>query len=364
MFNPAMLVLAREAAGLTQSSLAQQTGVSQARISKLEGGFDHPSSELIDGLAKECSVPVEFFSQSEPIIGEGLIEFFHRRRRTLPAKPLTKAHAASNVVRLELGRLFRGVEMADTAAFPTTPESEGLSPEEAAALARAVWRLPPGPLPDLTALVEATGVPVIQMSLGHEKLRAISMPGPDGRHLIVLNKDLPASNQRWSLAHELGHLAMHYKAITPATEEEADAFASALLAPAADIKSDLRGLRFRDLGPLKQKWRMSMSALIRTARDLGFISDRQYRTFNIEMNSLPGGRKREPGEFPREQPRLVRQVIDYYRERLGYSVGEVARLMVAHEGRVRHFYLGEQNDGRGLRVVGRPPIGAVQPFGG
>ncbi len=360
MFNPSMLVLAREAAGLTQSSLAHQVDVSQARISKLEGGFDQPSSDLVAAVARECSVPVEFFEQRDSILGEGIIEFFHRRRRTLPAKPLTKAHATSNIIRLELSRLLRGVEMVDVAAFPVAPEGEDLTPAEAAALARAVWRLPPGPLPDLTALVEAAGVPVVQMSLGHEKLRAISMPGPDGRHLIILNRDLPPSNQRYSLAHELGHLAMHYTAVTPEIEAEADAFAAALLAPATDIINDLRGLRFRDLGPLKQKWRMSMQALIRTASDLDCISDRQYRTFNMEMNRLPGGRKREPGEFPREEPRFVRWVINYYREQLGYAVGEIAQLMVANEERVRTFYLGEPMGGqRGLRVIGRPAIGVA-----
>lgn len=363
MFNPAMLVLAREAAGLTQISLAHQTGVSQARISKIESGFDWPAPELVASLARECSVPEEFFVQHDTILGEGVIEFFHRRRRTLPARPLTKAHAMSNTVRLELGRLLRGIEMVDAAAFPMAPEDEDLSPEEAAALARAAWRLPPGPVPDLTALVEATGVPVVQMSLGHEKLRAISMPGPNGHHLIVLNRDLPSSNQRWSLAHELGHLAMHYKTITPNIEEQADAYAAALLAPAADIGKELRGLRFRDLGPLKQKWRMSMQALIRTAKDLGYISDRQYRTFSIEMNRLPSGRKREPGEFPREDPRLVRRVINHYREQLGYTISEIGRLMVAHEDRVRSFYLGEPPTPRGLRAVGRASISVVQPLG-
>ena len=38
-FNPQMLVVAREAAGLTQSELAEAIGVTQSKISKLEDGL-------------------------------------------------------------------------------------------------------------------------------------------------------------------------------------------------------------------------------------------------------------------------------------------------------------------------------------
>jgi Zn-dependent peptidase ImmA (M78 family) len=154
------------------------------------------------------------------------------------------------------------------------------------------------------------------------------MPGASGSYLIILNSMLPPSAQRYALAHELGHLVMHNGTATADMERDADEFAAALLMPADDIRPELRGIRFRDLGPLKPRWRVSLAALIRQAHRLGHISDRQYRTFNMELNRLPGGRKREPGEFEPEHPRLMRHILAHYNRELGYSRNDLLNLLV------------------------------------
>lgn len=358
--NPRMVTLAREAAGMTQTALAHAAGISQAQLSKIEHGLEEPTEEAQAAFARECEVPVSFFNQQDPVLGEGIIEFFHRKRMTLPAKALKRAHAQTNIMRLETLRLLRTIELTDVAAFPVYPVDEYGSPDEIARLTRATWRLPSGPLPDLIALIEATGVPVLQFSLGHEKLSAISVPGEAGRHLIVLNGDLPASHQRFALAHELGHLTMHSGVPSDDLEQEANQFASALLMPSDDIRPALRGVRFRDLGGLKPVWRVSLAALIRRAHDLDQISDRQYRTFNMQLNQLPGGRKREPGEFPSERPRLLAHIIEHYQQDLEYSMEDLQHLMVAHEDHIRRSYLGEEV--RTLRPVGRRDGATIHQF--
>ncbi len=353
MYNHRMLTLAREMAGMTQVALAHAVGMSQSAISQAEHGFEEPSRELFERMAAELDVPVEFFFQPEHPIGEGLVDFFHRRRRTLPARPLKRAHAFANVVRLELLRLFRTIELTNVSPFPSF-SVEDHSPVEAAQMVRATWRVPPGPMPGLIQLVEAAAVPVVRANLGHEKLGAISMPGLEGRHIIVLNEMMPASNLRWGMAHELGHLVMHVgSAVSPNMEDEADEFAAELLMPRSDIGPQLRGVRFRDMGDLKREWHVSIAALTRRAHDLGCISQRQYRSFHVQINKLPGGRKHEPGEFPHERPQLVRSVIEYFKSQLGYSLDAVAKIMVATSDGVRVRYLGEASTSR-VRGVGRP----------
>jgi Zn-dependent peptidase ImmA (M78 family)/transcriptional regulator with XRE-family HTH domain len=350
-FNPKMLTLAREAAGLTQGVVAAECGVSQALMSKIEHGLERPTEDLMRRVAEACEVPLPFLHQQEALLGEGLVDFFHKKRLTLPAKPLRRANALANVTRLETMHLMRTLELTDVAPFPSFPLDEYGSIEEIAQMVRATWRIPPGPLPDLVAILEAAAVPIFTLSLGHEKLSAISMPGVEaGGHIIILNRDLPASALRFALAHELGHLVMHQGVATSDMEREADEFASALLMPASDISQSLRNVRFRDLGGLKTVWRVSLAALIYRAHQLGAISDRHYRTLNIQLNQLPGGRKREPGESEPEQPRLIRYVIEHYEKELDYNFRDIEDLMVTTESSLRSKYFGEPE--RHLRSIG------------
>jgi Zn-dependent peptidase ImmA (M78 family)/DNA-binding XRE family transcriptional regulator len=340
-FNRRMITLARDAVGLTQSSLAHQIGISQGLISKIENGLEEPAKDLLDRIGQACGVPASFFEQQDEILGDGLIDYYHKKRLTLPAKPLKKANALANLHRLEALRLLRTLEFAEAADFPVFLADEHQSVEVIAQLVRATWRVPPGPLPNLIALIEATGVPIFVVDLGHEKLSAISMPGISGRHVIILNGSLPPSAQRFALAHELGHLVMHGGTASDDMEREADLFAAALLMPADQIRTQLRGLQFKALGALKAQWRVSLAALIRRAHDLHCISDRQYKTFNIGLNRLPGGRKREPGEFEAERPRLIKHLFHHYRTELDYSIEDLRTLMVVTDERLRTEYLDE-----------------------
>lgn len=358
--NLKLMVTAREAAGFTQSTLAAQVGVSQAFLSKVEHGLKPPPPALVESIADAVRVPVEFFSQERPPAGEGIVDFFHRKRATLPVKPLRKAQAIVNMIRHEVLNLLEVVDLPDAAPLPEFPSDEYESPEEIASLVRATWRVPRGPLPDLIGLIEATGTPVVLAGLGHPKLSAICVPGANGRPIIVLNKDLPASHQRFSLAHDLGHLVMHSGQTGPDDiEQEADRFAAELLMPSADIAAALRGLRFSSLGQLKNVWRVSMAALIRKAYTLRQIEKRQYEFLNIQLGQTPGGRKREPGEFEPEEPKLVRHVIEHLRDRTGYTIEEIAAVMVADPAVVRERYLGEAP--RILRAVPNVPKLATIP---
>jgi len=145
---------------------------------------------------------------------------------------------------------------------------------------------------------------------------------------------------------------MHSGTASADMERDADAFAAALLMPANDIRPELRGVRFRDLGVLKPRWRVALAALIRQAHKLGAISDRQYRTFNMQLNALPGGRKHEPGEFDPEQPRLLRHILKHYQHEMGYSIGEICDAMVVTRERLNECYLGTPQ--RRLRAVNAP----------
>lgn len=364
LFNPTMFTTVKDAAGLTQTAIADYVGLSQASVSKVENGLDEPSPQFLQQVSELAGVAPEIFYQHADLLPGTLFDIFHKKRLTLPAKPLKAANAQAQLTRLHVGHLLRTFDVPVTLPFPNLNLDQHESPSEVAALTRAIWQVPNGPFPDLVKVVEATGTPVILMDLGHEKLRAMSMPGAKGygTHVILLNDRLPPSAQRFALAHEIGHLIMHEGVASEEMEKEADAFASALLMPEHDIAPKLRNVRFRDLGPLKAYWRVSLASLIYRANALGLITERHARTLYMELNKLPGGRKREPGEFAREEPALVRHVIDGYVAQ-GYSIPELCKLMVVTEGEFRSRFLGEAPAGGRLRLV-KATVGGQSNRGG
>jgi Zn-dependent peptidase ImmA (M78 family) len=127
--------------------------------------------------------------------------------------------------------------------------------------------------------------------------------------------DGPSDRVRMSTAHELGHLVLHrhFSSGTQEMETQAYRFAAELLLPATDIVGDLQSERlnlFR-LAGLKQKWKVSMQALARRARDLQVISGRQY-TYLMRQMSARGWRTEEPawGQQEGEKPRALRKMVE------------------------------------------------------
>ena len=68
-----------------------------------------------------------------------------------------------------------------------------------------------------------------------------------------------------------------------------------------------------------------MAALIRRAHDLGKITDRQYREFQVRLAKL-GWRTLEPGELPPEEPSAVDRLIALRRQEQGATDEQLAQL--------------------------------------
>lgn len=127
--------------------------------------------------------------------------------------------------------------------------------------------------------------------------------------VLVINTDAPTDRRRFTLAHEIGHLVC---APDPGenAEEMAQAFAAELLAPAHQVRSDLKAVPLNParLLQLKAVWRVSAAALLRRAVDLGVLTESRYRTLNAQMSAL-GWRTREPEPLPAERATVVPEFV-------------------------------------------------------
>ena len=314
------LKLARRMAGLNLRDVAARVGVSAQAISKYERDQDVPSSGVLLRLAQALNVPVHYFLRPPRL---GRIVPAYRRHATLPRKQEASllAHVHDWLERyLAIEDLTpEQHQFTWPAGFPypvTTPDDA----EHAAVALRHAWQVGLDPIENLTELLEDRGIKVGLVSDASGKFDACSFRAElDGDiPVVTVSGRVPGDRQRFSIAHELGHLALRMQAGADA-EKLAHRFAGAFLVPESVVTTEL-GEHRHDLHPyelhmLKHKYGLSMQAWIRRAQDVGVLSvanaQRLYKQF-----STNGWRKNEPGDAcPSETPtRMTRLIMRAFSE--------------------------------------------------
>jgi Zn-dependent peptidase ImmA (M78 family)/DNA-binding XRE family transcriptional regulator len=325
-----MIILARESRGYTQKELADQLGISAGKLCRVELEDQTLSEEVIEKLSEVLKYPQSFFFQK----GEGYImnSINFRQRDKVSAKVLSSIEAVTNIFRMNLETLMAHTKY----PAPKLPDLRVMatgSPQESAKQLRKIWKLPNGPVENLTTLLEEREVPVLSVDFGTERVDSRAVTLNDWKHVaIVINKALLGDRQRFSLAFHLGHLVMHSGKAVPMEariDHEAKVFAAEFLMPEADIRSDLQGnITLELLAHLKKKWLVSMQALMYRASDLGLLTPNQQRYLISQFNALKI-RRREPPELDVkiEKSTLVRDLITRYRSAQKMSVKEMATLL-------------------------------------
>lgn len=341
VFNCLMLQLARGARMLTQQELAEKTRISQAKLSKLEHGLLSPTPDDLEALSKELQYPIEFFY--EPIVPRGFPPYHHRKRKSLSARTLDSIHAAMNIRRMHVSKLIRSLDSDIARPLPRYDLDEVAG--EVGDVARVVREhlgLPRGPVANVVEALESAGVIIVFCEFGTTKLDALSQWDEGLPPLVFANCLVPGDRQRYSLAHELGHIVLHSLRPIPNDEEmeaQADLFAAEFLMPEDDIKSSLFNLSLSKLARLKEIWKVSMQALLVRARNLHAISKAEYE-YLWKQISRAGYRLREPIEIAREESKALKRMIDFHMKDLNYSISDLARLLRLKASEFTKTYLG------------------------
>jgi Zn-dependent peptidase ImmA (M78 family)/transcriptional regulator with XRE-family HTH domain len=350
--NPEMLTLARDSRGRTQKEVADAAGVTQGLISKAEDGLVPIDPEKLRLIAEYLDYPEKLFLEPGHVREVGSACLYHRKRKTLPAKVLKKLDARMFMRNVNIRKLFDGLDVESDRLFHTLDIDEyGGSPVEVARALRAAWRVPDGPIPNLTRLIESAGGIILMEDFGHRKLFGMSCWTTRGHPFFFLNSAVPAAELRWTLAHELGHLTMHHIAPSGDPEIEADAFAGEFLAPEALFRPDCRRLTFDRLPNLKSYWRLSMKGIIKRAQTVGAID--QTTTVRLyKQHSARGYNTVEPYPVAPEPPTLIRSAIDVHLTDHEYTLNELATALLLNEAEFAHDLLGDAAAGRPANVVG------------
>ena len=323
--NPGMLILARESRGISQSELANVLGVSQGKLSKAEKGEQSLPVGIIEKLPNSLNYPQDFFYLETPNMPLG--HYYYRRNITIPQKILVQMEASIKIFRKNIDALLDAIELPpyNFLSYNTIEED----PEEIARKVRFQLNISKGPISNMADIIENNGIIIIKTDLFNDKVDGLSTISEKGARIIFLNSRKPNDRQRFSLAHELGHLLMHWNDIPKSpdnVENEANRFASELLLPKSEIINSLKNLNFPKLGELKRYWKVSMHSIVCKAHELGVINQNEYRNLQINFSRYKMT-KNEPIQLPEEQPSIFREIIKLHLNELGYSNEELARVL-------------------------------------
>ncbi len=302
---------ARRLAGLSQRELARRVGVTAMAISKYETGKMVPGSSVLLKLAEALGVDMEFFLRPGGVRVEAVS---YRKHPSLSKRDQGRAEAAAAewIERyLEVEQLAGvGVETDAVLGDPFDVSSDP-DVEEAALRLRERWCLGKGPISSMVGLLEDHGFRVGVIELP-DTVDAMVFKIGDGSCAVVLREGIPGDRQRFSLAHDLGHLVLRFKG---GVDEEAAChrFAAAFLVPAEAARRELgdrrRQISLLELHDLKQKYGMSMAAWIKRARELGIIPVRRAREILAEFRRK-GWDRVEPGTpVPAERPGRMERLL-------------------------------------------------------
>jgi len=310
------LYRARKAAGLSLRDLAAMVGLSHAVIKKYEDERSTPSSPILIKLARVLNVRTEYFFRPDTVTLTG-IEY--RKRSTLPKKRLEAIeHEVIDQIerRIELENLFPTPPVKPFVGVKSIPAfiADFAQIEVAAEAVRKAWDLGYDPIPDLIDVLETHGIRVFMIDANADPKFDGLAASVNQMPIIVVGSNWPGDRQRFTLAHELGHLMLANRLAENLDEEMVcNRFAGAFLIPRQSVTQELGPHRNyiepKELALLKEEFGLSMQGILYRARDLGIVTP-AWRDEQAKLFRIKGWHLMEPGKpYPAEKAHIFEQLV-------------------------------------------------------
>jgi len=305
------------------TQLAEVLEVSGAAISQYEKGRHAPSADKIALMAEMLRFPPSFFFGPERRARTHTAFFRSLRRDTKAAK---RAAWWRLQWQADLAEYFSSyIDLPELVLPETRLKSNPVTLSEddielAALELRDSWGIGRGAISNVTMLAEKNGIRISRYRLHIRDEDAVSEASiGDQWDCVLLNADKDgAVRTRFSLAHELGHLVLH-RNVTESErhehhkefERQANYFAGAFLLPKATFLGDFDRPTLDAFIHMKQKWKVSVAAMVMRAAALGRLSKSEVGRLFSRIN-YRGWNVAEPYDdiIEPENPQLFRQCID------------------------------------------------------
>lgn len=332
---PDKLKTARLMRGLSLEALSirMEGRVSKQALSKYETGKMQPSESVLERLAEALQLPVGYFFRRGVLVSR--INF-----RTDSRMP---AHSTGQMVSTAQDLMERYLRLEDSLSLPSSfvnplrslriASSDDV--EKAADRLRTKWQLGCFPIFSVYEMLESVGVKLIEFDAGVSHVMGFSTFVNKDIPLVVVNLSANATveRKRFTALHELGHLLLNFASDLDESrcERLCHLFAGAVLCPSSVLYKELGNVRtsltLNELVSLKNRYGISVSAIVHRAKDLSVISPQYYNDiFNNHIHANPMERGWGGYPIPEHTDRFERLLMRAVAE--GYlSLEEAAELV-------------------------------------
>ncbi|HFL0359623.1 TPA: helix-turn-helix domain-containing protein, partial [Listeria monocytogenes] len=334
MFFGEKLQSVRELNGLSRKELADKLNVSEQAIWQYENQYTVPKFEIANELKKIFNVKAQFF-YSEPFITNiSKVESIAYRAEDRDARKKTKMETSFiDFTSYFLNKFESKLNLPNTNIAQLRDESiklynkrsdsdnQVLQLEMIAENARE--KLDVVTNSDLLYRLELSGIYILEKNMGSSIDAYSTWTNQEKPFIILGNKKKSAVRRNFDLAHELGHLLLHYKMDMDSLtkdehkkiEKEANDFASFFLLPKEQFLEDFSTISKKSNPDsyidLKMKYMVSIGALEYRAYKLGLLTFEENRYFYAKLNQKDY-KKSEPfdEDIAIIRPGKIRSLLD------------------------------------------------------
>jgi Zn-dependent peptidase ImmA (M78 family) len=298
---------------LDDLAIATNAVVSKQMLSRYERGLSSPTPRVVTALATALGVPLSRLFEGPNLKVEPVAYRKHNSLKQGDQRRISSllTNELEQRVRIQEANGFFEVDLPILRMEVGSLEEA----ENAAQVIRKSWGLGEAPIMSLVDEMESHLVHVIEVD-APDSFDGLSLVAYNEKHKPVavaagIRRGVSGDRQRFSLAHELGHILLK---IQDRLDEEkaAHRFASAFLAPAASLRRDVGERRgavdLGELSMLKQRYRMSLAAIVYRLRELGIITENHAAEWFTNIRAR-GWSKVEPWEVVREEPTWLKRNV-------------------------------------------------------
>ncbi|MFC6653991.1 ImmA/IrrE family metallo-endopeptidase [Paenibacillus rhizoplanae] len=330
--------------GYSRKQLSEMLDVTEQAIWQYENSYTSPKVQIVNELKRIFKVKSKYFYTRDMVslynvasnievmniaYRSKIINTFSKTQSEVKHVEFLDAFVEQITAKISLPTL-NIVQLRDEVVdyLNSTDDDRMIQINKMAQLARKKLGFSHDTNDELMYLIEKSGIFIFEKAIG-EDIDAYSLWTQKNRAYIILgNIKQSAARRNFDLAHELGHLLLHFRVEFANLdrkehkhfENEANLFAGAFLLPEKEFVKDITEViaitnpdSYLDL---KRKWKVSLQVLGYRAHKLGIFEAKDHRNFYAALHRK-NYLKVEPLDksIPLQNPMKIKTIIDFLAKR-------------------------------------------------